>query len=77
MSVRFIIHNAEELIGLLESKAAEARANQGKTRTKVESNELRGQVYAFNESIFYIKEMVKTQKEDATDQENGLEPLKA
>jgi hypothetical protein len=55
--------NVSQLISQLEQRAAESRAKIGKTRTKLESNELKGEVYAFNEAIYMIKELVK--------QENG------
>lgn len=64
--MRFYIHTVEELVELIENLAQEARSKIGTTRTVLESNELKGQVYAYNETLFYIKEMVKTQKEDAS-----------
>lgn len=63
MGVRIHIKTTDELIGKIEELAQEARNNIGKTRTKLESNEMKGQVMAYNEVIFYIKEYVKTQKE--------------
>jgi hypothetical protein len=55
------------LIGLVEGLAQKAREGIGKTRTKLESNELRGQVYAYNEVLYFIKEYDKTQKEMETE----------
>ena len=52
----------QDLIALLEQKAADARARIGKTRTKLESHELKGEVYAFNEAIFFVKEFARNQE---------------
>lgn len=75
MAVRFLIDTPEDLIELFEGKAQEARSQMGKTRTKVETNELKGQVFAFNEAIYYVKEYIKTQKESEEDKANGLPRL--
>ena len=72
MAVRFLIDTPEDLVELFETKAQEARSQMGKTRTKVETNELKGQVFAFNEAIYYVKEFIKTQKENAEDTANGV-----
>jgi hypothetical protein len=61
--MRFIIETPEQLVEHLEHLAQKARESIGKTRTKIESNEFKGQVMAFNEAIFYTKEFIKTQKE--------------
>src|SRR6476659_2863543 len=61
--MRFIIETPEDLVQEFERLAQNARENIGKTRTKLESNELKGQVMAFNEAIFYTKEFIKTLKE--------------
>jgi hypothetical protein len=61
--MRFIIETPEDLVGVLEGLAQKAREQIGKTRTKIESNEFKGQVMAFNEAIFYVKEFMKTQKD--------------
>jgi hypothetical protein len=61
--MRIFINTTEDLIGLIEGLAQKARSEIGTTRTKLESNELKGQVYAYNEVIFYIKEYAKTQRE--------------
>jgi len=71
MAIRFMIHSAEELVNELEQRAQKSREKIGTTRTKLESNELKGEVYAFNEAIFYVKEFIKTQKEDAQDVESA------
>jgi len=64
--MRFIINTPEELITRIEELAQNSRESIGKTRTKLESNELKGQVYAYNEVIFYIKEFMKTQNEKSS-----------
>lgn len=66
----------QDLITLLERKAADARARIGKTRTKLESHELKGEVYAFNEAIFFVKEFARNQEiEDGSS--NEMEPVDA
>lgn len=61
--MRIIIETADELLEKYEELAQKSRDSIGKTRTKLESNEMKGQVAAFNEAIFYLKEYIKTQKE--------------
>jgi len=64
--MRVVIKTTDELVELIEGLAQKARSEIGTTRTKLESNELKGQVYAYNEVIFYVKEFAKTQKEIAS-----------
>lgn len=69
--MRIQINTTSELITLIEDLAQKARAEIGKTRTKLESNELKGQVYAYNEVIYYIKEFQKTQEEKGGSQDSA------
>lgn len=73
--MRFYIKSVEELIEFIEGLAQKSRDGIGKTRTKLESNELKGQVYAYNEVLFYIKEYQKTQKEMANGSSSQMESL--
>jgi hypothetical protein len=73
--MRFHIKTVDELIGLIEGFAQKARSEIGTTRTKLESNELKGQVYAYNEVLFYIKEYQKTQKELANGSSDEMESV--
>jgi hypothetical protein len=73
--MRFHIKTVDELVGLVEDLAQKARSEIGTTRTKLESNELKGQVYAYNEVLFYIKEYDKTQKELASGSTNTVESV--
>jgi len=54
-----IFSTPAELIEALEEKAQAARDGQGKTRTKIETNELKGKEMAFNEAIYYVKALAK------------------
>lgn len=65
--------NVNTLISQLEQRAAESRAKIGKTRTKIESNELKGEVYAFNEVIYMVKELVK--QESGNGSPDQVEPV--
>jgi len=65
--------NVDTLISQLEQRAAESRAKIGKTRTKIESNELKGEVYAFNEVIYMVKELVK--QESGNGSTDTVEPV--
>lgn len=49
----------EEVIEMLEEKKAAKRERIGKTRTKQESSELRGEVFGIDEAIYAIKSFVK------------------
>jgi len=54
-----IFANFDDLITALEDRAQKSRDGQGKTRTKIESNELKGEVAAFNEAIYMVKALKK------------------
>lgn len=54
-----IFASFEDLIASLEERAQKSRDGQGKTRTKIESNELKGEVAAFNEAIYMVKALKK------------------
>lgn len=73
--MRIRINTVDELIGLVEGLAQKARSEIGTTRTKLESNELKGQVYAYNEVLFYIKEFDKTQKELGSGSANSVDSV--
>jgi rubrerythrin len=58
-----IFYNTDELIEALEQRAEESNDAIGNTRTKIESNEMKGQVAAFNEAIRMVKGLAKGLKE--------------
>jgi len=68
--------NFDILINQLEKRAAESRAQIGKTRTKLESHELKGEVYAINEVIYMVKEFAKAQ-ENGNGSTDSVEPVDA
>lgn len=54
-----IFASFDDLVEALETRAQESRNNIGKQRTKVEDNEMKGQVMAFNEAIYMVKALKK------------------
>jgi len=60
-----IYYTTDELIEALEQRADESNDSIGNTRTKIESNEMKGQVAAFNEAIRMVKGLAKGLKEGA------------
>lgn len=52
----------EDVIEMLEEKKAAKRDRIGKTRTRQESSELRGEVFGIDEAIYAIKAFVKSGK---------------
>jgi hypothetical protein len=71
--------NLEGLISQLERRAQQSRAQIGKTRTKLESNELKGEVFAFNEAIYMVKEYARKGGQVQSDERSAatLEPVDA
>ena len=58
-----IYYTVDELVEALEERAQESRDGIGTNRTKVEDNEMKGQVMAFNEAIYMVKALAKGLKE--------------
>lgn len=66
-----IFANCDDLIAALEDKAQQSRDGQGKTRTKIETNELKGKEMAFNEAIYMVKALKKGLESGYTGPING------
>jgi len=58
-----VFYTVDELVEALENRAQESRDSIGNQRTKVEDNEMKGQVMAFNEAIYMVKALAKGLKE--------------
>ena len=58
-----VFYTVDELVEALETRAQESRDSIGNQRTKVEDNEMKGQVMAFNEAIYMVKALAKGLKE--------------
>ena len=54
-----LYYSVDELVEALEVRADESNDAIGTTRTKIESNELKGAVAAFNEAIRMVKALKK------------------
>ena len=61
--MRFHFDGINDLVEHLEGIAQDKRERIGKTRTKVESHELKGEVLGINEAIFFIKQYGKSVEE--------------
>ena len=58
-----IFYTVDELVEALEERAEQSRDKIGTQRTKVEDNEMKGAVAAFNEAIYMVKALAKGLKE--------------
>lgn len=70
-----IFYTTDELIEALEQRAEECNDAIGTNRTKVEDNEMKGQVMAFNEAIRMAKGLAKGLKEGSNGSSISVEPV--